>query len=78
MGGILDEDLAVREAAVTVDLVIFTIRQDELQLLLIERGRPTEGSWPCPGVLSGTARRWIRPRYGSCGKKLASTGAVFT
>lgn len=50
MGGILDEDLAVREAAVTVDLVIFTIRQDELQLLLIERGKePYRGQLALPG-----------------------------
>jgi 8-oxo-dGTP diphosphatase len=44
------EDLAVREAAVTVDLVIFTIRQDELQLLLIERGKePYVGQLALPG-----------------------------
>jgi 8-oxo-dGTP diphosphatase len=44
------EDLAVREAAVTVDLVILTIRQDELQLLLIERGKePYLGHLALPG-----------------------------
>jgi 8-oxo-dGTP diphosphatase len=37
----------------TVDLVIFTIRDDALQVLLIERGVPPfEGRWRCPGFMS--------------------------
>ncbi len=36
--------------AVTVDVVIFTVRDDELQLLLIERGvEPFKGAWALPG-----------------------------
>lgn len=36
--------------AVTVDVVIFTIREQTLQVLLIERGVPPfEGSWALPG-----------------------------
>ncbi len=36
--------------AVTTDIVIFTIRRDELKLLLIKRGLPPyEGMWALPG-----------------------------
>jgi 8-oxo-dGTP diphosphatase len=36
--------------AVTTDIVIFTIRQDELKLLLIKRALPPfEGQWALPG-----------------------------
>lgn len=36
--------------AVTVDVVIFTIREQTLQILLIERGAPPfQGSWALPG-----------------------------
>jgi 8-oxo-dGTP diphosphatase len=36
--------------AVTVDIVVFTIRDDRLQLLLIQRGGPPfEASWALPG-----------------------------
>jgi 8-oxo-dGTP diphosphatase len=36
--------------AVTTDVVLFTIRDDQLQLLLIKRGNPPfEGSWALPG-----------------------------
>ena len=36
--------------AVTVDVVVFTIRHDELHVLLVERGQePFMGSWALPG-----------------------------
>ena len=36
--------------AVTVDVVVFTIRDDELQLMLVERGEaPFRGAWALPG-----------------------------
>ncbi|MBK5932186.1 NUDIX hydrolase [Halochromatium salexigens] len=36
--------------AVTTDVVLFTIHEDSLQLLLIERGnKPFKGSWALPG-----------------------------
>ncbi|MGW2017560.1 NUDIX hydrolase [Streptomyces sp. NPDC001927] len=36
--------------AVTVDLAVFTIRADRLNVLLVERGqRPYEGTWALPG-----------------------------
>lgn len=36
--------------AVTTDIVLFTIREDSVQLLLIERGNePFKGSWALPG-----------------------------
>lgn len=36
--------------AVTVDVVVFTIRNDELHLLLVERGQePYKGDWALPG-----------------------------
>ncbi|GAB1823422.1 NUDIX hydrolase [Herbidospora sp. RD11066] len=41
---------AYYDAAVTVDLVIFTIRNEELHVMLIERGQPPyEGMWALPG-----------------------------
>lgn len=53
-----DAARTAREAAVrlTVDLVIFTIREDALQVLLIERGiAPFAGRWALPGgfILAG-------------------------
>lgn len=40
--------------AVTVDVVIFTILDDELQLLLVKRGvRPYIGAWALPGGFVG-------------------------
>ncbi len=36
--------------AVTVDIVVFTIRDDELHVLLVERGQePFRGAWALPG-----------------------------
>lgn len=36
--------------ALTVDVVVFTLRGDQLQVLLIQRARnPYEGSWALPG-----------------------------
>ena len=36
--------------SVTVDLVIFTIAEDDLKVLLIRRGqRPFKGRWALPG-----------------------------
>lgn len=36
--------------AVTVDIVVFTIRDDELQLVLVKRGeKPFRGAWALPG-----------------------------
>jgi len=36
--------------SVTVDVIIFTLRDDDLQVLLIKRGRPPfEGMWAIPG-----------------------------
>ncbi|MEU5846561.1 NUDIX hydrolase [Saccharopolyspora shandongensis] len=38
------------QAAVTVDLVILTVREERLQLLLVERGNPPFiGAWALPG-----------------------------
>jgi ADP-ribose pyrophosphatase YjhB (NUDIX family) len=40
----------VSEIRVTVDVVIFSIREEQLQLLLVRRGIPPfEGSWTFPG-----------------------------
>jgi 8-oxo-dGTP diphosphatase len=42
--------MTLNTAAVTVDLVLLTIRQGELQVLLIRRGIPPfEGRWALPG-----------------------------
>ncbi|MEA3340574.1 MAG: NUDIX domain-containing protein, partial [Chloroflexota bacterium] len=36
--------------SVTVDVVIFTLREDDLQVLLIKRAHsPCEGAWAIPG-----------------------------
>ena len=57
---------------VTVDIVIFTIRDAELQVLLVRRGIPPfEGSWAIPGgfvlpneSLDEAARRDLREETG--------------
>lgn len=59
--------------AVTVDVVALTIRNAELQVLLVRRGeRPFQGSWALPGG-------FVRPRTGPNGEKaeedLAQTAA---
>ena len=44
------------EARVTVDVAMFTIREQQLQVLLVRRGIPPyEGQWAIPGgfVLEG-------------------------
>ncbi|GAB3213700.1 NUDIX domain-containing protein [Marinactinospora endophytica] len=58
--------------SVTVDLVIFTIRDDVLQVLLVERGNePFAGCWALPGgymrsneTLDGAARRELYEETG--------------
>lgn len=55
MGPTNRPDRPVTPAWVTVDLAIFTIRDDDLQVLLIERGRgPFEGRVALPGGYVGT------------------------
>lgn len=50
--------------AVTVDVVALTIRDGELQVLLVRRGeRPYRGSWALPGG-------FVRPRTGPGGERL--------
>ena len=63
---------AVPRASVTVDLVIFTVRDDALQVLLIERGcTPFKGQWALPGgfvekgeTLEDAARRELEEETG--------------
>jgi 8-oxo-dGTP diphosphatase len=58
--------------SVTVDIVIFTLREDELRVLLIQRGHwPFEGYWAIPGgfvkideSLEEAARRELREETG--------------
>jgi 8-oxo-dGTP diphosphatase len=59
--------------AVTVDVVALTVRDGELQVLLVQRGeQPYRGSWALPGG-------FVRPRTGPGGEKtdegLAQTAA---
>lgn len=72
--------------AVTVDIVIFTIRDAQLKLLLIRRaGEPFKGAWALPGgfihldeSLEESARRELREETGVSGvylEQLYSFGA---
>jgi len=50
--------------AVTVDVVALTIRDAQLQVLLVRRGeQPYQGSWALPGG-------FVRPRTGSDGERI--------
>lgn len=68
----------VSPVAVTVDLVIFTVRQDELQVLLIERGKePYLGQFALPGgyvrggeTLDEAALRELSEETGLDGRRL--------
>lgn len=61
--------------AVTVDIVIFTVRDAQLKLLLIRRaGEPYQGKWALPGgfihldeTLEGSARRELEEETGVSG-----------
>jgi 8-oxo-dGTP diphosphatase len=61
--------------AVTVDIVIYTLRDDELKLLLIKRGgKPFKGTWALPGgflqldeSLEDAARRELEEETGVSG-----------
>jgi 8-oxo-dGTP diphosphatase len=69
--------------AATVDLVIFTLREDRLHLLLIERGtEPFRGEWALPGgfvrieeSLTDAARRELSERTGLSLTYLEQVGA---
>jgi 8-oxo-dGTP diphosphatase len=69
--------------AVAVDLVIFTLRDDRLQVLLIERGvEPFRGTWALPGGfmrmaedLEHAARRELREETGLSQAYLEQVGA---
>lgn len=39
MTNVLGKEREIAAVAMTVDLVIFTVRDDELQVLLVERGK---------------------------------------
>lgn len=64
--------------SVTVDLVIFTIRDDQLQVLLVERGKPPHlGQLALPGgylregeTLDDAARRELKEETGVDGTRL--------
>ena len=61
--------------AVTVDIVIFTVRDEQLKLLLIRRaGEPYQGKWALPGgfihldeTLETSARRELEEETGVSG-----------
>jgi 8-oxo-dGTP diphosphatase len=69
--------------AVAVDLVIFTLREESLQVLLIERGvEPFKGSWALPGGfvridedLQEAAQRELREETGLSQAYLEQVGA---
>lgn len=81
MSSVIDEPRLVRPHAVlsvTVDLVIFTVREDALQVLLVERGKePFLGGVALPGgyvrdgeTLDDTALRELREETGLDGRRL--------
>lgn len=73
-----DDDRDVAAVSVTVDLVIFTIRDDQLQVLLVERGKPPFlGHRALPGgylrgdeTLDEAARRELEEETGVDGARL--------
>lgn len=69
--------------SVTTDIVIFSIREDKLHVLLIQRDEePFEGSWAIPGgfvlmnesLLEGATRE-LKEETGLCGIKLEELGS---
>jgi 8-oxo-dGTP diphosphatase len=60
--------------SVTVDVIIFTLNEDDLQVLLIQRGHPPfEGMWAIPGgfvgideSIEGAAMRELEEETGVC------------
>jgi hypothetical protein len=70
-----DRDSAA--VSVTVDLVIFTVRDGQLQVLLVERGKaPYLGQLALPGATYEARRPWTTPRCVSSKRKPASTEHV--
>ncbi|HEY6333013.1 MAG TPA: NUDIX hydrolase [Blastocatellia bacterium] len=69
--------------AVTVDIVLFRIKDDHVQVLLIQRGgEPFEGSWAFPGgfvdkdeALEAAARRELMEETGLKNIKIEQFGA---